>query len=207
MSILRPRDNRFYLLFAEAAANVRHGAELLLAMLKDYTEVTAKAQAISAVEHTGDGLTQEIYRLLSRIFVTPLDREDIAAIASSLDDVLDLIEASADDFVLYHIETPLPPAIEMAQIIVHSTIQVQQAIACLKHLGKNRAILLEHLSAINRLEHEGDIIYRNAIQTLFRHPDAVLIIKWKQVYDHLERAIDRCEDVTDVLHGVLLKYA
>jgi len=118
VSILQPRDDRFYRLFEDTAANVRHGAELLLAMLNDYTDVEAKAKAISSVEHTGDQLTQETYEQLNRIFVTPLDREDIAGIASALDDVLDLIEASADDFVLYSIAEPLPHAIELAQIIV-----------------------------------------------------------------------------------------
>ena len=206
MSILQPREDRFYKFFEDAAANVHRSAELLLAMLNDYTDVPAKAKAIKQVEHAGDELTHKIYDQLNRIFVTPLDREDIAAIASALDDVLDLVEAAADDFVLYRIEAPMRRAIDLAQVIVDATVQVQEAVALLRH-RRDRDLLRERLTEINRLENEGDDIYRIAIQDIFAQPDPVLMIKWKQVYDHLERAIDNCEDVADVLYGVLLKYA
>ncbi len=206
MSILQPREGRFYRLFEDAAANARRGAEMLQAMLDDYTDVAAKAKAIKDVEHAGDELTHELYGLLNRIFVTPLDREDIAAIASALDDVLDLVEAAADDFVLYSVESPTESSRELARIIVQSTIEVQEAVSMLRD-RKARLTMTERLTEINRLENEGDDVYRVGIQELFQQPDAVRIIKWKQVYDHLERAIDSCEDVADVLHGVLLKYA
>ena len=124
-----------------------------------------------------------------------------------MDDVLDLVEAAADDFVLCSIEEPLPPALEMAQLIVQACVQIQQAVAYLRRLNRDRAAFRDRLTEINRLENQGDDVYRNAIQTLFRQSDPLLILKWKQVYDHLERAIDSCEDVADVLHGVLLKYA
>lgn len=206
MSILQPREGRFYQLFEDAAANARYGADLLLAMLTAFTGVEAKAKGIKAVEHKGDELTHEIYDQLNLIFVTPLDREDIAAIASALDDVLDLVEAAADDFVLYGITEPTPASIELAQIIVSASAQVQEAVSLLRN-RRHRVALRERLTEINRLENEGDDVYRKGIQELFAQPDPVLMIKWKQVYDHLERAIDNCEDVADVLHGVLLKYA
>ncbi|HLZ22333.1 MAG TPA: DUF47 domain-containing protein [Ktedonobacterales bacterium] len=206
MSILQPREDRFYRLFEDAAANARYGAELLLTMLNEYSDVEAKAKAIKAVEHKGDELTHEIYDLLNRIFVTPLDREDIAAIASALDDVLDLVEAAADDFVLYGVTEPTPNAIELASVIVSAASQVHEAVSLLRN-RRDRAAVRERLTEINRLENEGDDIYRRGIQELFSQPDPVLIIKWKQIYDHLERAIDNCEDVADVLYGVLLKYA
>ena len=207
MSILLPREDRFYTLIEAAAANMTKGAEMLVAMLSDYTDIQEKARAIKDVEHEGDELTHETYEQLNRIFVTPLDREDIGAISSAVDDVLDLVEAAADDFVLCSIEEPLPPALEMAQIIVQGCVQIQQAVAHLRRLNKDRAAFRDRLTEINRLENQGDDVYRNAIQTLFRQSDPLLILKWKQVYDHLERAIDSCEDVADVLHGVLLKYA
>src|SRR5512146_492696 len=131
MSILLPREDRFYALIEAAASNMSKGAEMLVAMLNDYTDVAAKAQAIKDVEHAGDELTHETYEQLNRIFVTPLDREDIGAITSALDDVIDLVEAAADDFVLYTIEEPLPPALEMAQLIVQSCAQIQEAVAYL----------------------------------------------------------------------------
>ncbi len=207
MSILLPREDRFYTLIEAAASNMSKGAEMLVAMLNDYTDVAAKAQAIKDVEHAGDELTHETYDLLNRIFVTPLDREDIGAISSALDDVLDLVEAAADDFVLCSIEEPLPPAMEMARLIVQSCVQIQEAVSYLRRLNKDRAAFRDRLTEINRLENQGDLVYRNAIQTLFLQTDPVHILKWKQVYDHLERAIDSCEDVADELHGVLLKYA
>lgn len=206
MSILMPREDRFYVLFENAAANVRRGAEGLVEMLNEYSNVPQKAKAIKDVEHAGDEITHEIYNQLGRVFVTPLDREDIAAISSALDDILDLVEASADDFVVYGIEAPTEPAIELARIIVQSTVEVQKAVTLLRH-RKDRSALRERLTEINSLENEGDAVYRVAMQALFRQPDPVLMIKWKQIYDHLERAIDACEDVADVLHGVLLKNA
>ncbi len=207
MSILVPREDRFYSLIEASASNVSKGAEMLVAMLNDYTDITAKAKAIKDVEHAGDELTHETYEQLNRIFVTPLDREDIAAISSALDDVLDLVEAAADDFVLCSIEEPQPPALEMAQLIVQSCLEIQEAASHLRRLNKYRAAFRDRLNEINRLEHQGDEVYRNAIQALFLQSDPVVILKWKQVYDHLEKAIDSCEDVADVLHGVLLKYA
>ncbi|HEU5441034.1 MAG TPA: DUF47 family protein [Ktedonobacterales bacterium] len=207
MSILQPREDRFYRLFEEATANVRRGAEMLLAMLSDYTDVAAKARAIKDVEHEGDTLTHEMYEQLNKVFVTPLDREDIAAIASALDDVLDLSEASADDFVVLHVEQPQAAAIQMAELIVQSTIQIQEAFSYLKRLSREREAMRDRLEEINRLENEGDLVYRNAVEALFSQTDAIQIIKWKQIYDHMERAIDMCENVADVLHGVLLKYA
>lgn len=206
MSILQPREDRFYRLFEDAAANALQGAEQLLAMLNDFTDVEAKAKVIKAVEHKGDELTHEIYDMLNRIFVTPLDREDVAAIASAVDDILDLVEAAADDFVLYGITEPTPISIELAQVIVSSSGQVLEAVSLLRN-RRDRAAVRERLTEINRLENEGDDIYRKGIHELFSQPDPVLMIKWKQIYDHLERAIDNCEDVADVLYGVILKYA
>ena len=207
MSILLPREDRFYTLIEAAASNMSKGAEMLLAMLNDYTDIAEKAKAIKDVEHAGDELTHETYEQLNRIFVTPLDREDIGAISSALDDVLDLVEATADDFVLFGIEEPQSSALEMAQLIVQSCVEIQEAVSHLRRLNKDRAAVRDRLTEINRLENQGDTVYRNAIQALFRQSDPLLIIKWKQVYDHLERAIDSCEDVADVLHGVMLKYA
>lgn len=207
MSILQPREDRFYRLFDQASANVRRGAELLLVMLQNYTDVAAKAKDIKAIEHTGDQFIHDTYDQLNKIFVTPLDREDIGAIASAMDDIIDLIEATADDFVLYNIQEPLPPAIELAQLLVLGTTAVQEAVGCLPQMSRKRESLRESLESINHLEHDGDEIYRGAIQDLFQKPDPILIIKWKQIYDHMERAVDKCEDFADVLHGVMLKYA
>lgn len=206
MSILQPRQDRFYHLFDEAAANAHKGAELLVEMLTHYEDVRVKAQGIKDVEHIGDELTHNTYELLNRIFVTPLDREDIAALASSLDDILDLVEASADDFVVTGVAEPTGAAIELAHIIARSTEKVQQAMKLLPE-RRSRGEIRDLVTEINTLENEGDHIYRTAMEALYQSQDPIFIIKWKQIYDHLERAIDRCEDVADDLRGILLKYA
>jgi uncharacterized protein Yka (UPF0111/DUF47 family) len=209
LSILPPRTDGFVCLFEDAAANMRKGAEMLLAMLTDYTDVAAKARAIKQVELEGDTLAHDVYQRLTkkrRLFM-PISRQDIAALASALDDVLDLIEASADDFVVLHIEQPLPPVIALAEIIAKAAIEVQEACSMLRHLRGERGAVRRHLEEINRLENEGDDVYRAAVEEIFAQTDPILIIKWKQIYDHLERGIDRCENIADVLHGLLLKYA
>jgi predicted phosphate transport protein (TIGR00153 family) len=205
-SIWHPRQDRFYTLFDEAAANVRRGAELLVEMLANYSEVRNKAREIKAVEHVGDELTHDTYALLNRTFVTPLDREDIARLASSLDDILDLVEASADDFVVTGVSEPTASAMEMAQIIAQAAVKVQEAVRLLPD-RRSHSKIRELVTEINTLENEGDRVYRTAMEELYKAQDPIYIIKWKQIYDHLERAIDRCEDVADELQGILLKYA
>jgi predicted phosphate transport protein (TIGR00153 family) len=206
MSIWQPRQDRFYHLFEEAAANARRGADLLVEMLTQFSDVRSKAREIKGVEHIGDDLTHNTYALLNRIFVTPLDREDIASLASSLDDILDLIEASADDFVVTGVSEPTAPAIELAQIIAQAAAKVQEAVGMLGNRRSHDKIR-ELVTEINTLENEGDRVYRTAMEELYKSTDPIAIIKWKQIYDHLERAIDRCEDVADELQGILLKYA
>ncbi|HEY7356991.1 MAG TPA: DUF47 family protein [Ktedonobacterales bacterium] len=207
MSILIPREDKFYRLFGQAAANVLRGAELLSDLLHNFTDVATKVKMIQATEHEGDALTHEIFEQLNRTFVTPLDREDIAAIAKALDDVLDFIEASADAFQLYDISEPTPAAIELGELILQATQQVHAAILAMHNLRKQAAKIREAVVEINRLENVADQAYRGAMSSLFRQADAVLMIKWKQVYDYLEEATDLCEDVGDVLQGVMLKNA
>jgi predicted phosphate transport protein (TIGR00153 family) len=206
MSILTPREDKFYRLFEQAAANVLRGAEQLDDLLNHFTDVATKVKLIQATEHEGDALTHEIFEQLNRTFVTPLDREDIAAIAHALDDVLDFIEASADAFQLYDIDEPTPAAIEMGGLILQSVQQVLRAIQLMSH-RKNAQQMRDAVVEINRIENLSDQVYRGALSSLFRQTDPVRMIKWKQVYDYLEQATDLCEDVGDVLQGVILKNA
>jgi predicted phosphate transport protein (TIGR00153 family) len=206
MSILIPREDKFYRLFEQAAANVLRGAQLLNDLLTNFTDVAAKVKMIQSAEHEGDTLTHEIFEQLNRSFVTPLDREDIAAIAKALDDVLDYIEASADAFQLYDIDEPTSASIELGTLILQAAEQVYKAILTMRH-RKQAKQTREAVVEINRIENLADQVYRGAMSSLFRQADAVRIIKWKQVYDYLEQATDLCEDVGDVLQGVLLKNA
>ncbi|HEX6816909.1 MAG TPA: DUF47 domain-containing protein [Ktedonobacterales bacterium] len=205
-SMLHPHQDRFYRFFDEAAANAHKGAELLVEMLTHFTDVRTKAKGIKDVEHTGDEIAHQAHELLNRIFVTPLDREDIAGLVSSLDDILDLVEASADDFVVTGVTEPTGAAIELAEIVVKATTKVQEAVGLLSQRRSHEQIR-ELVTEINTLENDGDSVYRAAMEQLYQNQDPIYIIKWKQIYDHLERAIDRCEDVADELQGILLKYA
>ncbi|HLW02781.1 MAG TPA: DUF47 family protein [Ktedonobacterales bacterium] len=206
MSILIPREDKFYRLFEQAAGNVLRGAQLLSDLLNNFSDVATKVKMIQATEHEGDTITHEIFEQLNRTFVTPLDREDIAAIAHALDDVLDYIEASADAFQLYDIDEPTSAAIELGELILQATQQVQKGIVAMRH-RKQAEQVRDAVVEINRIENLADQVYRGAMSTLFRQADPVRMIKWKQVYDYLEQATDLCEDVGDVLQGVLLKNA
>ncbi len=204
MSLFKPHEDKFYRLFEQAAANVLRGAELLNDLLNNFTDVATKVKLIQGIEHEGDALTHEIFEQLNRTSFTPIDREDIAAIAHALDDVLDFIEASADAFQLYDIDEPTSAAIELSGLILQATQQVQLALQSMRH-RKQAMQVRKAVVEINRIENLADQVYRGAMSSLFRQADPVRMIKWKQVYDYLEEAADLCEDVGDVLQGVLLK--
>jgi predicted phosphate transport protein (TIGR00153 family) len=201
---LIPREERFYDDFNALARQIRHGARLLLEMLEPPRPIWDKADEIKEIEHKCDFLTHEIIQRLHRTFVTPLDREDIHTLARTLDDVMDAIDASATIVSLYHIENVRPGARELARIIFDSAEQVVGAVGALE----GRKGVAECAVEINRLENEADRALQAAIRSLFaEEKDAIEIIKWKEILDFLEQATDRCEDVANVLEGVVVKHA
>ena len=201
---LIPREGKFYDDFAALAEQIRHGARLLEAMLAPDKPIWDKADEIKEVEHKCDFLTHEIIQRLNRTFVTPLDREDIHTLARTLDDVMDAIDASAAVVRLYHIDSVRPGARELAHIILDSAEEVVQAMKALE----GRKGVAERAVEINRLENEADRAHQAAVQSLFEEErDAIVIIKWKEILDFLEQATDRCEDVANVLEGVVVKHA
>lgn len=202
-----PRKDNFLVLFADGARNAVQAARLLKDLVDSYIDVGEKSNQITEVEHTGDSITHQIMAQLHRTFITPFDREDIAALASSLDNVTDFIEAAADTMVLYKIETPSPEARELADVIVRSTVAVEAAISQLKHGTRSKQIL-ETCVEINRLENEADKIFRSARAELFDNSkDIAHVMKWHEIYQLLESATDRCEDVSDIIEGIVLKHA
>jgi uncharacterized protein Yka (UPF0111/DUF47 family) len=200
---LIPREEKFYDDFQAMADELLRGAQLLEEMLATDRPAWEKADEIKAVEHKCDFLTHEIIQRLNRTFVTPLDREDIHALARSLDDVMDAIDASAALIRLYRLETVRFGARELAQIITASTRQVRLALDALeKHKG-----LITHAVEINRLENEADRTHQEAVSRLFDdEKDPLMVLKWKETLDFLEDATDRCEDVANVLEGVMVKH-
>jgi uncharacterized protein len=199
---LLPREERFYNDFQALADELKRGAKLLEEMIAPAHPLWDKADEIKEVEHKCDFLTHEIIQRLNRTFVTPLDREDIHALARSLDDVMDAIDASAALIRLYRLDTVRFGARELAQIITASTHQVRLALDALEqHKG-----LITHAVEINRLENEADRVHQQAVSRLFEDErDPLVVIKWKETLDFLEDATDRCEDVANVLEGVMVK--
>jgi len=201
---LIPRDERFFELFVDDAANVLGGARLLEAMLRSYDVLERRAGEIRDAEHRGDELSHEIGHRLEATFVTPFDREEIHALISGLDDVLDFIEEVADTFVLYRIEAPTPVAIQQASIIVQQCEQLYEALTHLRGFKGLEKYWIE----VHRLENEGDQLARKAIADLFSGGGDVLdVIKWKDVYALLEATIDKCEDVANIIERITIKHA
>jgi uncharacterized protein len=200
---LIPREEKFFTDFQALADELRRGARLLEEMLAPEHPAWDKADQIKEVEHKCDFLTHEIIQRLNRTFVTPLDREDIHALARSLDDVMDAIDAAAALVRLYRLESVRFGARELARIISACTDQVRFALDGLEeHKG-----LATHAIEINRLENEADRTHQQAVRRLFEdEADPIVVMKWKEALDFLEDATDRCEDVANVLEGVMVKH-
>ena len=200
---LLPREEKFYSDFQALAEELKRGAVKLEEMLAPDAPIWDKAEEIKEVEHKCDFLTHEIIQRLNRTFVTPLDREDIHALARSLDDVMDAIDAAASLVRMYRLESVRFGARELATMITTSTDQVRLALTALEH----HKGLITHAIEINRLENEADRMHHLAVSRLFdEERDPLLVMKWKETFDFLEDATDRCEDVANVLEGVVVKH-
>jgi uncharacterized protein len=199
-----PREETFFNLFAKQADNIHAGAKALQQMLSHYTAVPEQVQNIKAIEHEGDEITHGLFTKLNQTFITPFDREDIHELCSSLDDVIDLIDAAASRFVLYRVDSVRPGTLDLVKVLVSATSEVAAAIHSLSSSEK----ALNHCIEINRYENESDRICRTLIAQLFdEEKDSVQIIKWKEIFEVLETAVDKCEDVANVIEGVILKSA
>jgi predicted phosphate transport protein (TIGR00153 family) len=201
---LIPREEKFFDDFVALAEQINVGAGLLEQMLVPDKPVWDKADEIKEVEHKCDFLTHEIIQRLHRTFVTPLDREDIHSLARSLDDVMDAIDASAAVVRLYQIVQVRPDARELARLV---KVSAEQVVIAMKALERRTGISTPAVE-INRLENEADRAHQIALRRLFEEErDPIAIIKWKEILDFLEAATDRCEDVANVLEGVVVKHA
>jgi predicted phosphate transport protein (TIGR00153 family) len=200
--LLRGSDNAFFDLFEQAGANVVRAAELLHEMLVNCPDRQELARDIVVCEHDGDNLTHEVIRRLNESFVTPIDREDVLALSSALDDIVDFTEEVADYLILYRIEAPMLQAQALANVLVDATRQLFEA---LKVVG-NFADLSVHTVEVHRLENEGDRLVRGAIASLFEGAvDPMVVIRWKDIFERLEDAIDSTERAAFVLEGIVIK--
>jgi predicted phosphate transport protein (TIGR00153 family) len=201
-NVFAPRDRVFFELFEEAGQNILHAADLLDRMLRNYPDSKDLARDILICEQEGDRITHDIISRLNHTFVTPIDREDILALASALDDIVDFTEEVADYLGLYKIEAPMDQAIRLAHVLLKASEQVAEAIPCLRGFRD----LSHYTVEINRLENEGDRIVREAIASLFQNGiDPMVVIRWKDLFERLEEAIDAAEHVANILEGIVIK--
>jgi uncharacterized protein len=201
---LVPRETKFFNMFAEMSGNVTDGARLLLEILQDFQNVESRLQKLQEIEHRGDDMTHAIITKLNQTFITPFDREDIHRLATTLDDVLDYVHAAGERLTTYKITQRSPRATRLAELIVRQTEQISKAIS---RLDKHDAVL-DYCVEINRLENEADSIAREAIGKLFEEEkDPIALIKMKELYEVLEMATDKAEDVANVIETVVLKSA
>jgi len=202
-----PREEKFFGLFEESAQNMVKAAQDLKGMVDTWEDVGERVGKITDLEHQGDTITHQIMAQLNRTFVTPFDREDIALLAHSLDDVVDFIHAAADAMLVYKVGHPSQRARELADIIVQAATEVERAMPHLRQRAELK-LIFEQCVEINRLENMADRVFRSAMGELFDNTtDIADVIKWREIYEHMESATDRCEDVANVLEGVALKHA
>ena len=205
--LMIPRETKFYDLFEKSAGNLVVAAGKLVDLFDDYRDIEAKVELIKDLEHEGDTITHEIMQSLHRTFVTPIDREDIAFLANSLDDVMDFIEDAARSAFLYRVTQPTDRVRELALIILKVTYKLNEVMPLLRRRDQFKQILKQCVE-INRLENEADDVHHAALAELFDNTrDVRDIIKWREIYEYMESAADRGEDVANVLEAVVLKHA
>jgi predicted phosphate transport protein (TIGR00153 family) len=204
---LRPKDKKFIALFEQGTQNAVKIAQQLKDMVHIWENIKERVGIITDLEHQGDAITHQIFGQLHTFFITPFDREDIALLAHSIDDVTDFIHAAADAMFLYKVERPTNRAKELVDIVLQAVGEVERAVSEM-HDRIGRKELLKRCVEINRLENIGDSVYRSAMAELFDGSvDIADLIKWREIYNHMESVIDRCEDIANTLEGVAIKYS
>src|SRR6266496_1934688 len=201
---LIPRERKFFRMFSEVSENLTDGARLLHDILKNPNDLTVRIGRLQEIEHRGDEMTHDIIRMLNQTFITPFDREDIHALTSSLDDVLDYVNSAATRMKLYRITAPPPAAAVLAGLIVKQSEELSKCVSLLEEHQR----VLDHCVVVNQLENEADRVSRKAIAELFEYEkDPIQLIKLKELYEVLETATDKAEDAANVLEAVVLKSA
>ena len=201
---LIPKEEKFFDMFISMAQNAHESSKLLTMMMEQPDKIRDTAETIKALEHKGDRMTHDLIVKLNKTFIVPIDREDIYGLSSKLDDVTDLIESIARRLVLFKVTEVSEPALELARVLQRSTAAIVVAVSELQNGMK----VMDPCIEINRLEDEADHIYHLALAKLFEsEKDPIALIKWKELYEKLEASLDRCEDVANVIEGIIVKNA
>jgi predicted phosphate transport protein (TIGR00153 family) len=202
---LLPHDKSFFQLFEQQGSKTVEGCRALVAMIDNPSDLETQSERVTQIEHECDDITHAVVESLHKTFITPLDRNDIYRPITRMDDIMDLVEAAADRFSLYEVKQMTPEAGELGRVLVSSAEHVLSAVSGLRDM-KKPDVILQQCVEINRLENVADKILRSALARLFREEkDPIAVIKWKEIYEILESATDRCEDVANVIEGVVLE--
>lgn len=202
-----PKEEKFFDLFDELVNKIEEGGELFLDMVEHYEYSEPKIVKLKELENEADVITHKTYEKMHKTFLTPIDREDIYHLVNKMDSILDMIEASAARMSLYKVKTPAKEIIEQAKILNKSIKKVKHIVHAMRNM-KNAKMIIDSCVEINTLENEGDIIMRMTMTRLFeQEKDPIELIKWKEIFERIEEAIDVCEDVANIVEGIVLKHA
>lgn len=206
LSWLLPKGSKFFDLLETQVANVLRASEVLNQMIEDYQNLEEKRRFIKDIEANGDTIARKIFEELNKTFITPIDSEDLSSLAEALDEVLDHIEGTSDRLVLYKVKEPNEAIRHLTKHLTLTAKETYVIISKIRNLSRAKEIL-EHCAKMDRLEHDADSLYRSAVSELFNSQNAIEILKLKEIYDSLEEAADKCQDVADVVEGIVVKNA
>lgn len=202
------KEEQFFDLFTASTELVCKAARVLEEVMQQPSSLAEKTRNLIDIEHEADGITTSIIDSLNRTLITPMDREDIYTLAQSLDDIIDFVMGAADRMQLYRVSTPVPASHDLVKLLVQCTDEINKSFKLIRNVRGNREQILAAAARLNNLESEGDKVYRYAVARLFEEEkDPIVIIKWKEILERLETALDFCEDIGDLLKGAVLKYA
>ncbi|MCX5846145.1 MAG: DUF47 family protein [Deltaproteobacteria bacterium] len=202
-----PKEEKFFDLFEELINKIEEGGKMFLEMVETYEYPPQKIAKLKELEHEADVITHRTYEKMHKTFLTPLDREDIYALVNKMDSIMDMTEAAAARMHLYKVKKPTKVIIDQSKILILAIEKVKLIVHAMRDM-KNSKMIMEACVEINTLENEGDIVLRSAMVDLFEHEkDAVELIKWKEIFERIEEAIDVCEDVSNIVEGIVLKHA
>lgn len=202
-----PKEEKFYDLFEELINKIEEGGKVFLDMVETYEYPLPKITKLKELEHEADVITHRTYEKMHKSFLTPLDREDIYALVNKMDSILDMTEASAARMSLYKVKKPTKVIIDQAKILNLAISKVKLIVYAMRDM-KNSKMIIDACVEINTLENEGDIVLRTAMVDLFENEkDAIELIKWKEIFERIEEALDVCEDVSNIIEGIVLKHA
>jgi hypothetical protein len=204
---LFPREENFFDYFEELADKIEFGGRMFLEMTENHDYSEANIARLKEIEHEADSITHRTYEKMHKTFLTPIDREDIYALVNKMDSILDMIEATAIRIYLYKVKKPDDEIIKQVKILNQAITKVKSIVHAMRNM-KNAKMILEGCVEINTLENAGDVVLRTIIADLFvKEKDAIELLKWKEIFERIEEAIDVCEDVSNIVEGIVLKHA